>query len=201
MDGTRPGVCGLIALAVLLGPGLWGCGEEGGAAKGPAKGEVAKAPVVEQRAPAEQKAPAKALPPGQAWAEKVLACYAGALKDAVAAMDGATAAEALPKLKAMKEKYIEALVPLGREREAMDAPTKAQAEMALSSKLMGLQSSEDFKKYHQLATGPFNGFKAKTAEEKEAAALAASVNILTQYAHFELLKKQAPKEAERLGIK
>jgi len=27
------------------------------------------------------------------------------------------------------------------------------------------------------------------------------INIITQYAFFDLLKKQAPKEAERLGIR
>jgi hypothetical protein len=138
--------------------------------------------------------------PTAAWAEKVLACYQGALKETVAAFEGASAPEALPKLKAVKARYIELLVSLGREREAMDAAAKAQAQSTLLMRMIGIEKSEDYRKYNELVTGPHSVAKAKTDEEREAAAVVVSMNIITQYAHFELLKKQEPKEAERLGI-
>ena len=199
MRRKAAGMCWLIVGGVF-GALMLGCGDKEGSAPDKGKPAAAKAPAAEKKAPAE----AKALAPGQAWAEKVAACYLDALKETVAATEGATAAEALPKLKAMKEKCIAALLPLGRKREGMDKAARSLAELAIHSKLWGQEGvgkTEDFKKYLQLANGPFNVAKAKTAEEKEAAALVTSVNIITQYAHFELLKKQEPKEAERLGIK
>lgn len=193
MERTKPVVCWMLALALLLGAVVAGCGDGGGgdAGKGKATGpEGGKAAV----------APAKGPLSAEAWVEKVMDCYKGALKDTVAAMEGSTPAEALPKLREVKEKYIGLLVPLGREREAMEKGARSQAEAALVSKMMRMSDDESFKKYNTLSRGAFSAFKAKTAEEKEAAEIVASVNIITQYAQFELLKKQAPKEAERLGI-
>ena len=44
------------------------------------------------------------------------------------------------------------------------------------------------------------GQSAYQAKDAGLGDLITSFNILTQYANFELLKKQAPEEAKRLGI-
>lgn len=129
-------------------------------------------------------------------------CYEKAMKDTVATLEGEPAAEQiLPRLRSIKDKAVADLVPLGHKRETMDASTRAQAEMAMWRLLEAFQKDETFQKYHRAATGPYVATKATTEAQKEASALVAGMNIITQYAHFDVLKKQAPKEAERLGIK
>lgn len=136
------------------------------------------------------------------WGERVFDVYQSGLKEIVAALEKAPpAAEALPKAKAIKQKCIEALVPLGREREAMDASAKAQGQSQLMMKMMGLDRSDTYKAYAKLVGETYSVAKMKTPEEKELSKIITDMNIITQYAHFELLKKQDPKEAERLGIK
>jgi len=138
----------------------------------------------------------------KAWADRVFDIYETTVKDTVAALEKTPpTAEALPKLKAIRDKAIEALVPLGREREAMDAATKKQAESQMLMKLMAAERSDAFKAYMALVNGTYSFAKMKTDDEKALYKILSGVNIITQYAHFELLKKQAPKEAERLGIK
>jgi len=140
----------------------------------------------------------------QAWADRVFDIYVSAFKETNAALEKEPpAAEALPKLQAIRDKAIEALVPLGREREAMDAAAKAQADSQLRMKTMmsGFETSDTWKAFAKLNDGTYNVTKMKTDEEKAFQKLLFGMNIITQYACFELLKKQEPKEAERLGIK
>ncbi|MCY2930028.1 MAG: hypothetical protein NTV86_11145 [Planctomycetota bacterium] len=190
------------ALVVVCGLLAGGCSEKNrseGDKSGPKAAAPAAGAAQTPSAPAEVK---PALTPAQAWVKSVMDCYEKAMTDTVAALEGDPAAEqALPKLQAIKGKAVEALVPLGRQREEMNAATRAQAEMAMWQSLEAFQKNETFQKYLKSANGPYALGKAQSDPQKETAALVSGMNIITQYAHFEVLKKQAPKEAERLGIK
>lgn len=200
------GVVGTV-LGLLTGLALLaGCGGD----DTPDAGKGTKAPQAPGKTPGTAPAkttdaPAKTTEATakKAWADRVFDIYVSAIKETAAALEKEPpAAEALPKLQAIRDKAIEALVPLGREREAMDAAPKAQAESQLRMKvMMDLGNTDAYKAYAKLHDGPYNITKMKTDEEKACQKLLSGMNIITQYAHFELLKKQEPKEAERLGIK
>ncbi len=145
--------------------------------------------------------PTGPLTPTQ-WTNSMVACYQATVKDTIAALDGTPPAEqALPKMKAVYEKSIEKHVALGKQREAMTPADRTKADNSFSMKLMSLQSSDDFKAYIKLSNDSYSTNKAKSDTEKECAKLVRGINIISQYAQFDLLKKQEPKEAERLGIK
>ena len=188
---SRCGVGTIVGLAAGLIV-LTGCGE----------GETPKA---SKGTTTGTKGDGKAATPAakQAWADRVFDIYVSAFKETNAALEKEPpAAEALPKLQAIRDKAIEALVPLGREREAMDAAARTQADAQLRMKvMMDFGSTETYKAYAKLFNETYNITKMKTDEEKAFQKLLAGMNIITQYASFELLKKQEPKEAERLGIK
>jgi hypothetical protein len=183
----------LAWIAALCLPLFVGCGGDSGSDSGKGKADGKKGGEG-----------AKAAPAQKSWTDQAFDAYEGALKETVALLEDAPpAAEALPKLKAIRDKYVEVLVPLGREREAMDAATRTQAESQLRTKVMDIYNTDPelYKKYQKLCTETYRIEKAKTDEEKGLNKLLTGMNIITQYAHFDLLKTQEPKEAERLGIK
>lgn len=92
----------------------------------------------------------------------------------------------------LKEEYIEIYVEYGRMREKLSESDRPKVDSALMS-YFGTLDNERFKKYSVLQQDYF-------AKDSDLGGEISSFNILTQYAFFELLKKQEPKEAERLGI-
>lgn len=97
-----------------------------------------------------------------------------------------------PKLEKMREDYIARLVELGRAREALGAADRATVDSRIRMSMSMIPMST----FSAYADGQSQYFSS----DKELANLIASFNVITQYASFDLLKKQAPKEAERLGI-
>ncbi len=195
---------GLALMAALCLPLFLGCGGDEGAGKGKGKAEEKAKGKAQEKGKAEATKTgegAKATPAKGSWADQAFDAYVGALKETVALLDKApAAADALPRLKAVHDKYVDILVPLGKEREAMDAAARTQADAQLRMKMMNLDP-ELFKSFQKLTMETYPLAKAKTDDEKEFNKLLMGMNTITQYACFELLKKQEPKEAERLGIK
>jgi len=203
LDGlVRYRVAACVVCAVVCLPLLAGCG--GGSDAGKGKGEPKKAKSDETKAPetakaAEGKTDAHA---GKGWAGRVVDAYQGALAEAVALLENAPpAAEALPKLNAIRAKYVDVLVPLGRERESMNSAAKAQAQSQLMTRMLGVERTDTFKKFQKLATDTYGLTRTRTDDEKEFQKALAGLKLITQYAEFERLKKEEPREAERLGIK
>lgn len=158
--------------------GLAACGEDKGdeaAGGGEAKEEAAKPATPEELSKA------------------IFDVYMEGL-DAVVAMSDAPPPleEAKAALEPLKENMITKLVALGRQVEAMDDGQKAQVNAALSSAMMHVEQDK-FNKYSEMVTH-------YRAEDNDFANFISSLNIITQYAFFDLLKKQAPEEAARLGI-
>ncbi len=105
--------------------------------------------------------------------------------------DKPPAADAKAMLTDVKQWTIELMVGLGRAREALPAGERAKAEAALSRRLAAVPA--DLSKEYQAGQAFFQG-------DRECCQLIADFNIITQYAHFDLLKKQLPEKAKRLGI-
>jgi|WetSurMetagenome_2_1015567.scaffolds.fasta_scaffold192664_2 hypothetical protein len=102
-------------------------------------------------------------------------------------------ADLTPKVDALKEETIKKMVELGQKVAKLDEAGKKKVDAKVS---MGLSNT------------PMDVFKAFSEGQqfyaKKDAKLGKTIkdfNIITQYALFDLLKKQEPKEAERLGIK
>jgi len=124
--------------------------------------------------------------------KKIGSSYIETLKQIVAMLnDKPAAAEAKAMLTDMKNWTIELMVNLGKEREALSADDRATADRVLSNRIAGV-SPDLFKEYQ--------AGQAYYKDDKELFNLIADFNIITQYANFDLLKKQLPEEAKRLGI-
>jgi hypothetical protein len=93
----------------------------------------------------------------------------------------------------LKERIINELVSLGKTREARDAQRRQKIDAMISNALMSVNMSH-FQAFQDAVTF----YRPK---DNDLANTIAKFNIITQYANFDLLKKQEPKEAERLGIK
>jgi len=103
-----------------------------------------------------------------------------------------TAAELRPKITELKERYIGKFVGYGRIREKMSEGDAKKVESELS-RLLFTPPTVDISPL-STATARFSQSDAALSRD------IASLNILTQYAFFDLLKKQEPAEAARLGI-
>ena len=158
------------------------CGKKEASPPEAAQGPAAAAPVV----------PAASGDPAENLGEKIGSSYIETLKQIVAMLnDKPPAADAKAMLTDMKNWTIELMVDLGREREALPETDRATVDRILSSRIAGVPS-DLFKEYQ--------AGQMHYKDDRELFRLIADFNIITQYANFELLKKQLPEEAKRLGI-
>lgn len=141
------------------------------------------------------------LPPSQAQlsprtlGENIGAVYVEALAEVTLLIEEEPAVdEARLAVEALKEKYVQQLVELGRQREALSAQDRATVDSAISLRLNAIGREPWYQTYNQVLQSYFN-------EDYEFYQLVSSFNIIGQYANFDLLKQQEPDEAERLGIK
>ncbi len=123
---------------------------------------------------------------------KIGSSYVLTLEQVVAIMrDKLPADQVKTMFKDMKAGTIDLMVGMGKEREAMPVEDRAVVDRILSDKISGI-STDLFKQYQDGQTF----YK----DDAELFNLIADFNIITQYANFDLLKKQLPEEAKRLGI-
>lgn len=107
--------------------------------------------------------------------------------------DRPAAQDLTPKVASLKEETIKKLVELGKKVQSLDQAGKKKVELKVSMAFSSMPA-DVFKAYSE-----GQQFYMKT--DNNLAKLISSFNIITQYAFFDLLKKQEPQEAERLGIK
>jgi hypothetical protein len=175
-----------LAIAVLvcsLAFSATGCGKREAAPPAPA-------PVAAPAAPA---VPAASGDAAENLGAKIGSSYVETLKQVVAMLnDKPPVADAKAMLADMKAWTIELMVGLGREREALSPADRATVDRVLSNRIAGV-SPELFKEYQSGQLFYQN--------DRELFQLIADFNVISQYANFDLLKKQLPDEAKRLGIK
>jgi hypothetical protein len=171
----------VVLLVVVLA--LVGCGP--GEAQQPTSGSQATSGAATAK-------PAEMTP--QALGDEIGGIYVEAIVEVTALLaDRPEIADVKDKVAEMKEAYVQKLVELGRKREVLSDADKATVDAAIRDAL-----SVNSEKWE-----PFNEAVQYYAVDKdfEFNQLLVSFNIIGQYANFDLLKKQAPEEAERLGIK
>ena len=80
-----------------------------------------------------------------------------------------------------------------RQREALDEAGRKKVSSVIGMAFV-MMPQDLFKEFSE-------GQMFYAKKDQDLGKLIGSFNIITQYCQFELLKKQEPKEAERLGIK
>jgi hypothetical protein len=187
---TRPGLAafvGPLLALILLSAGLLvaGCGSGAG-------GTDATTAPPETGATSTTFALEEVTPDGLATA--VTDTWAEAMQEMVALLEGRPEAAAiLPEVQALKEEYIQRLVELGHQRETLSA---ADDDRANNLEMLAFNDMADETWY-----AAYNKLWSYYADmDLDLANLMGSFNYLTQYSDFELLKEQAPAEADRLGI-
>ncbi len=106
--------------------------------------------------------------------------------------DKPTVSEVRPKVEEMKENYVRKLVELGMKREKLDSSEKSSVDIQIRLKLNAANSKPWYSTYNEIQQHYF--------QNRDFHKLVLSFNIIGQYANFDLLKKQEPEEAARLGI-
>lgn len=124
----------------------------------------------------------------ETWAEAAQALN-GLLDDQPDVVDAAG------ELAAIKEGYVQKLVALGKRKTEFDAAARAQVDATITAAIRAAEDEEWHLNYLDIREAYVN-----MSADPGFVNLISSFNTLTQYADFELLKKQAPEEAARLGI-
>ncbi len=98
-----------------------------------------------------------------------------------------------PEIAALKDEYVDVFVEMGYQREAM---SDEEVSSFNTTAIIAL-NAVTFE--HQDALKDLVS-ELNSAGENDLASEITSLNILTQYAQFELLWEQEPEEAERLAL-
>jgi hypothetical protein len=100
--------------------------------------------------------------------------------------------EVSAKVETMKEDCVAKLVELGKKRESLNETGRAAVDSQINMKVNSL--------YNDPVFASFNDIQQHYFQDQDFHKVVMSFNIITQYAIFDLLKKQEPEEAQRLGI-
>jgi hypothetical protein len=102
-------------------------------------------------------------------------------------------AEVQTQVETLKEECVQKMVELGKLREALEESEKATADLQIRLKMNAVYKEPFYTTYNDIQQHYF--------QDKEFHKTVMSFNIISQYANFDLLKKQEPEEAQRLGIR
>lgn len=165
----------LLCLAFLLP--IMSCGQSGGDAEN-AGGDDA---VAEGMTPEE-------------LADAIMTTYREAIGEVVTLTAGMPDAESIyDDAVALKEKYVQKFVAYGKQKAAMSEADRSTVDSKLRIGMSSFYGDPTFKAYMEATN-------AYISTHRELHKTLADFNVITQYADFELLRKQSPKEAERLGV-
>jgi hypothetical protein len=143
--------------------------------------------------PAEKKAEQTAEMSPTEIGQQVADLYVNTMGELVETLkDKPEAADVMPNVEALKEECVTKMVELGRKREALDETGRSTVDSQIRMKMSSL--------YNDPVFTSFNDIQQHYFQNQDFHKLVMSFNIITQYANFDLLKKQEPEEAQRLGI-
>ena len=133
------------------------------------------------------------LSPGE-LGDQIGNLYVAALKDVTEILkDRPEAPQVRARVQELKETNVRKLVELGKLREALDASGRSTVDAAIRQKFDVVARESWYATYNSLQ-------QYYLSRDQDFQKLVASFNIITQYANFDLLKRQEPAEAKRLGI-
>ena len=175
----------LVALASLAAASACGGNSES------SNGDVTRAPAGDASLGAAQ--PARMSP--AELGDAVFARASEGIQKVTKLVEGhPPAAEVKPRVAELKEATIQQLVSLGRQYETLGATDRAQVDARVNLGFDQASNSDWYKAYARTTS-------LYMSEDAELSKQIQSFNTITQYAFFELLKKQEPADAQRLGIK
>jgi len=126
--------------------------------------------------------------------DQIANLYVAALKDVTEMLkDKPEVSQARSRVQELKETYVRKLVELGRAREALDEAGRSAVDAAIRRKVDALAGESWYATYNSLQ-------QYYSSKDQDFQRLVLSFNIIGQYANFDLLKKQDPSEAKRLGV-
>ena len=146
--------------------------------------------------------PAAATPATEAQADvlgkQVAATWEEAIQKLVPLLEGTPPIASLQAPVAqLKEEYVQKLVALGRQIQALDQSQRQNAYDRATDILASTANADWFQSYVRL----YDQYAAGSDQtSQDFAVLLSTFNTLTQYAFFDVLKAQDPDEAQRLGI-
>jgi hypothetical protein len=124
----------------------------------------------------------------------VVDTWTEAMQKLVGLLEGTPQPNAIrAEVESLKEEYIQRFVVFGRQRLDLSPADQAEMSSLIFAGIGALAEKPWYKDYN-------SQYGHYSTGDLEFSNLLASFNILTQYSDFELLKKQAPEEAVRLGI-
>ena len=136
---------------------------------------------------------------GEDLATKTAEAYQEALSRLAAIVSSRPeAADAEQQVGELKEAVIQTMVAIGREREKFDEQAKSDADSHFGSLLWSLQGDSDVKASWDAMKQARDYYFGQGHTALADAII--DFNVITQYADFELLRRQSPGEAERLGV-
>ena len=169
----------LLSFAILFSA----CGGNGGKnseAVREAEEQVADAPAKKELSPTE-------------IGDKVGDLYLNAMQDITKLLqDKPEASTVKLQVEELKESYVQKLVELGKSRENLSETDKGMVDSKMRQRVYSLNNEPWYETFNEVQLHYFSN--------REFHKIIISFNIITQYAAFELLKKQEPEEAKRLGI-
>lgn len=143
--------------------------------------------------PAEKKAEQVAQLSPIEMGQQVADLYVNTMGELVEMLkDKPEATDVMPKVEALKEGCVTKMVDLGKKREALDEAGRTTVDSQIRMKMSSF--------YNDPVFTSFNDIQQHYFQNQDFHKLVVSFNIITQYANFDLLKKQEPEEAQRLGI-
>ncbi len=119
--------------------------------------------------------------------------YLSAMKDIIELLnDKPDASTVKSQVEEMKEGYVQKFFELGQLRENLSDADKGIVDSTLRQKVYAASKEPWFDTFNEIQMHYFSN--------RDFHKTVLSFNIITQYAAFDLLKKQEPEEAKRLGI-
>ncbi|UCE42864.1 MAG: hypothetical protein JSV17_07920 [Candidatus Aminicenantes bacterium] len=106
--------------------------------------------------------------------------------------DKPEASLALPNVEVLKEACVVKMVEFGKKRESLDEAGRSAVDSQIRMKMNSFYNDPVFASFNELQQHYF--------QNRAFHKIVMSFNVITQYANFDLLKKQEPEEALRLGI-
>ncbi|PLX32349.1 MAG: hypothetical protein C0600_02855 [Ignavibacteria bacterium] len=165
----------LLCLALLLP--IMSCGQSGEKEESAGSDEV----VAEGLTPEE-------------LAEAIMATYREAVGDIVTLTEGLPDGQSIyDDAVSMKEQYVQKFVAYGKQKEAMSDADRSAIDRKLRLGMSSFYRDQAYKAYME-ATNSY------MSTHRELQKILADFNVITQYADFELLRKQLPEEAKRFGV-
>lgn len=125
--------------------------------------------------------------------EHVAASYISAMEDIVALCeDRPPVSELGPQVDALFAEYVDIFVEYGRFYQNMAPADRASVDLQLSGAYYGM-GQELFSEFSEAVSH-------YRVLDNDLANRISAFNIITQYYNFELLRRQEPEEADRLGV-